>query len=688
MTLSGHARRCWSRRWGCLTSVRSSHIVKDIASVLIFAASIFASQPAPAQFIQQGAKLVGTGASKLGALQGAAVAISADGNTAILGAPGSGAAWIFTRSGGAWKQQAMLSGFEADSVALSADGNTAIMGSPYVNHQGGSLYVGAASVFIRSGGVWSQQGADLVGSIAFDASQGWSVALSADGNTAIVGGPADNGNIGAAWVYTRSAGVWTQQGQKLVGTGYVGGSGQGTSVALSADGNTAVMGAPGDNNFVGAVWVFTRSGGVWSQQGQKLVGTGYVGLVKQGSSIALSSDGNTFIFGGPGDNTLAGAAWVFTRSSGVWTQQGSKLVGTGAVGAADQGWSVALSGDGNTALVGGPGDQASCVGCWGIGATWVFSRGGGVWTQPASKLVGTGYAANPYDQQGWSVALSADGTTAIVGGPSDNPQTNYGLGAAWVFVRSSQLLAAVLPEGRSAQPKGTVTAFATIINTGTTTATSCSIAPAGGPPATFVYQTTNSATNALTGSPNTAVDIAAKASQSFVIAFTPSAAIAPTNEAFIFTCTNVPSAPIVFGLNTLLLSASTTPTPDVIALGATLQNDGIVHVVGTPSTGVFAVATDNLGSADTITVATNSGTATLPITVTLCQTNPTTGACLLTPSATVTTTINPGATPTFGIFVSASGKVAFDPANNRIYVTFSDSTNAIRGETSVAVETQ
>ena len=127
----------------------------------------------------------------------------------------------------------------------------------------------------------------------------------------------------------------------------------------------------------------------------------------------------------------------------------------------------------------------------------------------------------------------------------------------------------------------------------------------------------------------------------------------------------------------------------VVALAATTQNDGVVHVTnGTPQTGVLAVATSNLGSSDTITVGTNTGLATLPIAITICQTNPTSGACLQTPAATVSTTISANATPTFGIFVTASNTVAFDPANNRIFVTFTDSTNNIRGETSVAVETQ
>jgi hypothetical protein len=106
----------------------------------------------------------------------------------------------------------------------------------------------------------------------------------------------------------------------------------------------------------------------FSQQGPKLVGTGAVGpiLAAQGLSVALSRDGNTAIVGGPGDGGDAGAAWVYTRSAGVWTQQGAKLVGTGAIGNAEQGTSVALSADGNTAIVGGPLDSAGTGG--GIGA--------------------------------------------------------------------------------------------------------------------------------------------------------------------------------------------------------------------------------------------------------------------------------------------------------------------------------
>lgn len=254
---------------------------------------------------------------------------------------------------------------------------------------------------------------------------------------------------------------------------------------------------------------------------------------------------------------------------------------------------------------------------------------------------------------------------------------------------TSSLLAAVLPVSRSVQVNGTATAFATIINTGTTTATGCSIAPSSTLPLTFHYQTTNPNTNAVTGTLDTPVDIPANnASQSFVIALTPTAAIAPTNVAFNFTCTNTSPAPVVTGLNTLLLSGSTSPTPDVVALSATATGDGILHVPGSAGTGAFATASVNVGASGAITGSANTGSATLPLRLTICQSNPVNAQCLATPAATVTTTINASATPTFSIFATASGAIPFDPANSRIFVVFTDSTNAVRGETSVAVQTQ
>jgi hypothetical protein len=89
----------------------------------------------------------------------------------------------------------------------------------------------------------------------------------------------------------------------------------------------------------------------FTQQGPKLVGTGATGSAEQGNSVALSADGNTAIVGGYDDNGQIGAAWVFTRGGGVWTQQGNKLVGSDAVGNGRQGFSVALSAGSNTVIV-------------------------------------------------------------------------------------------------------------------------------------------------------------------------------------------------------------------------------------------------------------------------------------------------------------------------------------------------
>jgi hypothetical protein len=218
-------------------------------------------------------------------------------------------------------------------------------------------------------------------------------------------------------VFTRSGNTWTQQGLKLVGSGGTAGADQGASVALSADGNTAVIGGPGDSSGAGATWIFTRSGSTWSQQGLKLVGTGSVQPSTQGAKVALSADGNTLIMGGYTDNSSAGAAWIFSRSGTTWSQRGAKLVGSGAVGPATQGLAVAMSGDRRTALVGGIGDVAS------VGATWAYA------------LVG------PHDlnADGMSdvVWRNAEGDVAVwlMNGTQITPGPVYGpISAAWSIV--------------------------------------------------------------------------------------------------------------------------------------------------------------------------------------------------------------------------------------------------------------
>jgi hypothetical protein len=420
---------------------RTAPAVALLALLLLLGAAIpdgLASGSAP--LFQQGPKLTGGEESGEGRF-GRTVAVSADGDTALVGGPRdiseAGAVWVFTRTGSTWTQQAKLIGGEESGaghfgrgVALSADGNTALIGAP--NDEGG----GAAWVFTRTGSTWTQQ-ARLTG--AGESGSGWfgqSVALSANGDTALIGGYVDHSDTGAAWVFERSgAGVgatWEQQGAKLTGGGEESGEGEfGWSVAVSAEGDTALIGGRKDDEGVGAAWVFTRSGSgadaSWEQQGAKLTGGGEEsGEGEFGQSLALSAEGDTALIGGFHDDSGDGAAWVFTRTgSGAdasWAQQGAKLTGAGEVGRGYFGDAVALTPDGGTALIGGVRDDEQ------RGAAWLFARTASTWAQQGEKLTG-GNEESGNGEFGWSVALSADGDTALAGGIRDS---NWA-GAVWVF---------------------------------------------------------------------------------------------------------------------------------------------------------------------------------------------------------------------------------------------------------------
>ena len=153
-----------------------------------------------------------------------------------------------------------------------------------------------------------------------------------------------------------------QQAPKLVPplsgpTGENGDSGFGQSVALSADGNTVLVGGPqdmgaGSTPDLGAAWVFTRSGSTWSLQQRLLPNDPAPNSSDFGVSVALSSNGNVALIGGDFDNMNQGAAWVFTRSGSTWAQQGTKLTGAGG----GFGASVALSSDGTVGLDRGAAD--------------------------------------------------------------------------------------------------------------------------------------------------------------------------------------------------------------------------------------------------------------------------------------------------------------------------------------------
>ena len=397
-------------------------------------------------------------------LLGASVALSSDGNTALVGAPrdnaNKGTAFVFTRTGSVWKQQGpRLTGTEGvgfpafgQAVALSANGNTALIGGPLDNSG-----KGAAWVFTRSGSTWTQQGAKLTGSeeSAPQPNFGRGVALSAEGSLALIGGPDETVGTtivaGAAWAFARSGEKWSQQGPKITAkgeccTGAEGGE-FGFSIALSAEGNTALISAPIEEEEGnpgagerGAVYVFTHSGETWSQQGSKITPTGEIGEGQFGVSVALSSDGNTALVGAPWDNNAhgfgpgTGAAWVFTRAGKKWSQQGEKLTGGGESGREAQfGASVALSSNGQLALIGAPWDDQPEESFPGIGAAWVFTRASEKWTQQGEKLTARGEVGD--GEFGRSVALSADGKTALLGAR----ENNGGVGGAWAFVNGATI---------------------------------------------------------------------------------------------------------------------------------------------------------------------------------------------------------------------------------------------------------
>jgi len=384
---------------------------------------------------------------KLVAADGAAhdqfgISVAVSGDTLIVGAYGAnvggnssqGAAHVFTRSGASWSQQQKLvatDGAASDNFGRSValDGETALVGANRAD-VGGNSSQGAAYVFTRSGASWSQQHKLVAADGAADDRLGHSVAL--DGDTALVGANVAGSNSqGAAYVFTRSGAIWSQQ-QKLVANDGSDHEQFGRSVAL--DGETALVGAylayVGGNNSQGAAYVFTRSGANWSQQ-QKLVAADGAASDLFGYSVAL--EGETALVGAykanVAGNNSQGAVYVFTRSGAIWSQHQKLVARDGA--ASDQfGRSVAL--DGNTALVGA--DWANVGGLTNAGKFYATTRGPTPWPLTGSNVANDGAA---FDNFGVSVAL--DGETALVGATQATIGGNIRQGAAYVFTRNGPI---------------------------------------------------------------------------------------------------------------------------------------------------------------------------------------------------------------------------------------------------------
>ena len=316
---------------------------------------------------------------------------------------------------------------------------------------------------------------------------------------------------------------------------------------------------------------------------------------------------------------------------------------------------------------------------------------GAIWfTEQGSNKIGRLTLSGAFTE--YPIPTAASGVEFIAAGPDGNlwfaETAANQIGRIVPPADTSKLLAATLPASRSVQVGHAATGFATLLNTGPA-ATGCGIAPVTPIPADFMFQTTDPATNQLSGSPNARVSIPAGGAQSFLIAFTATAPMMTTDVTLGFDCfPDTDAVATLVGLNTIALTFDQNPVPDIVALAVTPSNDGIVDIPGADGTGAFAVATVDVGSGGAITVMADTGAAVLPMFTAICQTNPGTGQCIASPAGSVTTTIGPNDTPTFSVFVAGTGTVPFDPAHNRVFVRFKDAGGVTRGSTSVAVRTQ
>jgi trimeric autotransporter adhesin len=441
--------------------------------------------------------------AELTALDGAAndhfgysVAISGDGSTALVGAPyhtvsgnsNQGVVYAFTFSAGSWTQQPDLTASDGafgdyfgSSVALSNNGTTALIGA--LGHTVNGNNQGTAYVFTFLSGNWTQQELTATDGAPGDAF-GSSAALSGDGTTALVGAPAHN-NQGAAYVFTLLGSSWVQQ-QELTASDITTGDSFGSSVALGGDA-TALIGAGyhavNGNSYQGAAYVFALSGSNWAQQ-QELTASDGAADDLFGSSVAVAPSGTTALVGAPlatiNGNSYAGSAYVFTLSGSNWTQQQELTAG-----GADEGFgnSVALAGSGTTALVGAT--LASVNGMSDQGAAYAFTLSGGTWTLQQELTAADG-TANDYFAN--SVALSNDGTTAIVGALDHTVVGNSSQGAVYVWnTPSSQLIASPASLNFHVGVGGTFPKVVRIKNSGATKVLlgTATITPVSGDPAAF-----------------------------------------------------------------------------------------------------------------------------------------------------------------------------------------------------------
>jgi hypothetical protein len=451
-------------------------------------------EPATATYIK---------ASNAGAYErfGEATAISADGSTLAVSAifedssatgidgdqddfaaPNAGSVYVFVRSGDGWAQEAYIKASNTEAadrfgrtVSLSSDGNTLAVGamsedsaSTGVNGDQDDNSIGNAGavyVFARQGSEWSQQAyikASNTGGELDGDQFGHDVGLSGDGNTLAVGAVSEDSaakgvdgdqsdnslaDAGAVYVYTRNGATWSQQayikseardaGQTFQGLLF------GYSVGLDESGDTLAVGAYNEGSNRGSIYVFARNNDRWTQQSRLTASNAEIGDAL-GTDVAVSADGLTIAGGAfdedssligtpPGDqgsddqptDNAVGAVYVFVNRDGEWSQQ-AFIKPTHAQANQHFGWSLALSADAGTLLVGAHFEDGGARGINGeqqdasaedAGAAYLYKRNGTQWT-PVAYLKASN--THEYAEFATAVSLSANGDLIVIGAPRES----------------------------------------------------------------------------------------------------------------------------------------------------------------------------------------------------------------------------------------------------------------------------
>jgi FG-GAP repeat len=347
---------------------------------------------------------------------GRSLSISADGRTALVGMIESAA--IYTRTGSGWRLSQVLEPLESEgspdfgyAVSLSANGKVAIVSGPVNGAGAGKVGVGAAWIFKLVEGVWVQQGQKLTPTVGEGEEPffGASVALSANGSVAVVGAPSGKNNTGSVWVFTGNGHEW---GGGVTFEGLAPEEAFGRSVALSGDGNTLLVGDEGYERDSGSAWVYDRESVFWRGVA-KLVPSEPEINTDFGGAVGLSEDGETAVLGG------RYGSLVFVGHGSAWVQQGPELKPREATNE-DPVSSVAVSADGSRLLIGDLFDDGY------QGAAFSFARSNGTWHQTEAKL---SLSQGEGETFGSAVALSADGQTGLIGASGRSSK----VGAVWQF---------------------------------------------------------------------------------------------------------------------------------------------------------------------------------------------------------------------------------------------------------------